>query len=146
MIIRRGELDDLGAICAIERASFGDPWSESDFRTAFGDPLCEYMIARDGAEVIGYGLFSVLYEDAEILSLAVDPARRRCGVGKEMLSRLVERAREKKAERIFLEVRASNASAIALYSGAGFKTVRTIKRYYRRPVEDAIAMSLELNV
>ena len=144
MTLRRGNIDDLAAICALEAASFDDPWSEDDFRAAFESPVCEYVIAEDGGAVIGYALFSSIYEDAEIMSLAVDPERRRGGVGSAMLRRVAECVSIRGAEALFLEVRESNEAAIGLYGSFGFEIIRRIKRYYRMPTEDAIVMRLSL--
>ena len=144
MTLRLATVADLDAICALEDACFSDPWSREAFEAAFENPLCSFHVAEDGGEVIGYALFSVLYEDAEIMSIAVDPAKRRCGVGSAMLRRIVECARIAEAEVLFLEVRESNEAARALYRGFGFEEIRRIKRYYRRPVEDAVVMRLSL--
>lgn len=145
MTVRRGTVADLAAICEIEAASFGDPWSERDFRAAFDDPICEYAIAEDGGAVIGYALYSAIYEDAEIMSLAVLPQMRRRGVGRALLSRVIECVTVRGAETLFLEVRASNDAAIALYGSFGFERLRVIRNYYREPTEDAVAMSLALD-
>ena len=144
MTVRRGAKDDLDAITAIEAASFDDPWSREDFAAAFESPVCEYCVAEDEDGVIGYALFSIVYEDAEIMSIAVDMKKRRGGAGRAMLERIVERAKNAEAETIFLEVRESNGAAISLYESVGFEVVRRIRRYYRRPTEDAIVMRLTL--
>ena len=144
MNLRRGDLGDLDAICAIETASFSDPWSRESFEAAFESPLCEFIIAKDEGETVGYALFSALYEDAEVMSLAVLPSKRRCGIGRALLRRIIERAKSDGAETLFLEVRESNAAAIALYESFGFEEIRRIRRYYRRPVEDAVVMALGL--
>ena len=144
MTVREGTIGDLSAICAIEAASFSDPWSENDFRAAFAEGICEYIVTEDGGKVVGYALFRVLFEDAEIMSLAVDPSTRRAGAGAAMMARLLSRVTERGGQTVFLEVRASNEAAIALYEKLGFARVRTVRRYYRRPIEDAIVMALSL--
>ena len=144
MTLRIATVADLDAICALEDASFSDPWSREAFEAAFENPICSFHIAEDYGEVIGYVLFSVLYEDAEIMSIAVDPSKRRCGAGSAMLRRVIECARIAGAETLFLEVRESNEAARTMYRGFGFEEIRRIKRYYRRPVEDAIVMRLTL--
>ena len=144
MTVRPGNVGDLDAICALEAASFDDPWSREDFAAAFDSPICTFLVAEDVGEIIAYALFSVICEDAEIMSIAVDPARRRGGVGRAMLWRAIECARDAQAESVFLEVRESNEAALALYRAEGFEELRRIRGYYRRPTEDAIAMRLEL--
>ena len=144
MTLRLATVGDLDAICALEDACFSDPWSREAFEAAFGNPICRFHVAEDGGEVIGYALFSILYEDAEIMSIAVDPARRRCGVGSAMLRRIIECAKIADAETLFLEVREGNEAARSMYRGFGFEEIRKIRNYYRRPVEDAIVMRLSL--
>ena len=78
------------------------------------------------------------------MSLAVAPDRRRTGVGGALLRRIVECAAVAEAQTVFLEVRASNEAALALYEKSGFRRIRTIKSYYRDPTEDAVAMALDL--
>ena len=144
MNVRNAALDDLDAICALEDTSFSDPWSREAFEGAFESRICRFLVAEDGGAVIGYALFSVLYEDAEIMSIAVDPAKRRLGAGSAMLQEIIECAKAAQAQMLFLEVRDSNEAAREMYLRAGFEELRRIKRYYRRPVEDAIVMRLSL--
>ena len=73
--------EELDGICAIENASFSDPWSRRSFAEALENPVCRFFSAHgEGGVLIGYALISVLFEDAEILSVAVDDSFRRCGV------------------------------------------------------------------
>lgn len=74
----------------------------------------------------------------ELENIAVLPALRRLGVGAALLGTLLEEARRRRAERILLEVRASNQSAIRLYSQAGFQLIARRRGYYQNPGEDAL--------
>jgi ribosomal-protein-alanine acetyltransferase len=74
----------------------------------------------------------------ELENIAVLPAFRRHGVGAALLSALLEQARARRAERILLEVRASNQSAICLYTQAGFQLLARRQGYYQNPAEDAL--------
>ena len=86
--------------------------------------------------------------DAELLTMAVVPALRGHGIGRRVLDELVARAIAFRAESIWLEVRVSNAVAIALYSSAGFVEMGRRKNYYQSPGgrEDAIMMRLALGI
>ena len=91
-----------------------------------------YLVGRD---VAGSG---------EILNLAVAPEHRRAGVARALLDQGLELLRLRGAEEAFLEVRASNQAAMALYGGAGFRTVGMRADYYRNPREDALVLRLGL--
>ena len=80
----------------------------------------------------------------EIANLAVVPTARRRGVARALLEAIVAEARESRIVRLFLEVRESNAAARTLYASAGFAPIARRARYYRKPVEDAIVLRLEL--
>ena len=130
--------EELDGICAIENASFSDPWSRRSFAEALQNPVCRFFSAHgEGGVLIGYALISVLFEAAEILSVAVDDSFRRCGVG-----RALTEAVRSGAQDIFLEVRESNHAARKLYLSEGFTEFGRRKRYYRKPTEDAILMRL----
>ncbi len=94
------------------------------------DEITGYLIAREAG---GSG---------EILNLAVDPPRRRGGVGGMLLDAGLAVLRRRGAEEIFLEVRESNIAAQALYLGAGFRPVGQRADYYRNPMEDALVLRL----
>lgn len=140
MTLRRAGSNDLPSIHALEATCFSDPWSEDALRRAFGDTITEFVVIEDDGDVFGYAMFSVVLEDAEIMSVAVAPDRRGCGAGRALMHTVLESASERGATQCFLEVRASNTPARALYASLGFTEVRTIRSYYRRPTEDAIVM------
>lgn len=124
---------------AIEQASFTDPWSARDFRECVAsDVLFLVAAARDGVD--GYVIAQDAADEGEILNLAVAAARHRGGTGRALVERVLAMLGQRGAQRVFLEVRESNAAARALYAGLGFEEVGRRPRYYRRPVEDAIVL------
>ena len=128
---------------AIEQAAFSDPWSLGDFRECVASDVVFLVAAPpEGASegVAGYVIAQDAADEGEILNLAVAAARHRRGIGRALVERVLAVLAERGAERIFLEVRESNAAARALYAGFGFKEVGRRPRYYRRPVEDAIVL------
>lgn len=160
MTVRRAQGGDLAAIHDLESMCFSDPWSEEAIRNAFGGEITEFVVIEDSGgsdaknfvgnrdcdnnEIYGYAMFSVVLEDAEVLSVAVAPNRRGCGAGRALMQAVLERSVQRGACRCFLEVRSSNVPARALYTSLGFTELRTIRRYYRQPTEDAVVMSREL--
>ena len=110
-----------------------------DFRecVATGVP---FLVAVAGDEVAGYAIAHAAADEGEILNLGVAPARRRQGVGAELVRAMMDALRARGARAVYLEVRDSNAAARALYERLGFREVGRRSRYYRRPVEDAILL------
>jgi ribosomal-protein-alanine N-acetyltransferase len=90
--------------------------------------------------VLGYVVAWFAGGQGEIANLAVDPAVRGQRLGSTLLDAALEQARSHRAEEVFLEVRDSNARARQLYESRGFAEVGRRRRYYRRPVEDAVIL------
>ncbi|NYE56591.1 ribosomal protein S18-alanine N-acetyltransferase [Carboxydothermus ferrireducens] len=145
MELKLMELKDLPQVLDIEKLSYTNPWSKASFMYEITEnPLATYLVAREGDKVIGYGGIWIVLDEAHITTLAVHPAYRRNGVGKSLLNALLDVAKNRKVRNIILEVRASNFPAQNLYQKFGFKPIGIRKKYYSRPEEDAIVMSLEL--
>lgn len=134
----------LPAVAALEKLCFpADPWSENIFRSALDSPDTAILLAEgeDGA-LLGYAVLYTVLDEGNLDNIAVAPEYRRRGVADALLSAVVGFSRERLA-RLFLEVRASNAPAIALYRKHGFVEVGRRKHYYTAPREDAVLMTLE---
>ena len=142
--IRSGVPADAPALAAIERRSFGDPWSEASFREALRAGWSFGLVAEAGEAIIGYLIAREAAGTGEILNLAVDPPRRREGIAHTLLDAGLAALRRRHVEEVYLEVRVSNEPAQALYRGAGFQPVGRRRAYYRNPVEDALVLRLEL--
>jgi ribosomal-protein-alanine N-acetyltransferase len=140
--LRPGLPEDIPAVAAIERASFGDPWSEAAFRELLRMRSAIFLVATRGAmrAVAGYVIAIVAADEAEILNLAVIPSDRRHGLGGELLDAGLAAVADQGARAAFLEVRESNAAALGLYASRGFAPVSKRSRYYRNPVEDALVL------
>jgi ribosomal-protein-alanine N-acetyltransferase len=129
---------DLPQVIAIERRAFPTAWSLGMFVLELSKPsgICLAAI-RDG-KLVGY-LICARYADVwHLMNIAVDPADRGQGVGTALLEQMVARAGEDAA--YTLEVRPSNATAIALYERFGFRSAGTRRRYYHDTGEDAVIM------
>ncbi|GAV26471.1 ribosomal-protein-alanine N-acetyltransferase RimI [Carboxydothermus islandicus] len=145
MELKHMELKDLPQVLDIEKLSYTNPWSKASFMYEITEnPLATYLVAREGDKILGYGGIWIVLDEAHITTLAVHPAYRRNGVGKILLNALLEVAKNRKVRNIILEVRASNFPAQNLYQKFGFKPIGIRKKYYSRPEEDAIVMSLEI--
>jgi len=133
----------LPQIAAIERACFSHPWSEDMLRDTLRNDAA-VMAAAEGpaGDVLGYAGLQTVLDEGYIGNIAVRPDCRRQGVGDALLSALVRFGRERLSF-LTLEVRSSNAPAIALYKKHGFHPVGRRRNYYDNPTEDAILMTLE---
>ncbi len=138
--VRDATVDDLGAIVTIERASFGDPWSEASFRSLLRAETTHFRVATRDGTLVGYAVTSRIGEEAELANLAVHPTARRAGIGAALLDDLLASTDAPPGATVYLEVRASNEPAQALYRSRGFEAVGRRKGYYSRPAEDAIVM------
>ncbi len=133
----------LSAVAELERVCFpADPWSEALYRAAQDNPAVAVLLAlgEDGA-LLGYAVLSTVLDEGNLDNIAVAPAYRRQGVADALLSVVTGFGREH-LSRLMLEVRASNAPAIALYEKYGFAAVGRRKNYYDAPREDAVLMTL----
>lgn len=138
--IRQGVPADARKLVAIERRSFGDPWSEASFRESLGAAWSFGLVAEREGEIVGYLIAREAAGTGEILNLAVDPSQRRAGIARALLDAGLALLRRRRVDEVFLEVRLSNEAAQTLYRGAGFETVGRRRAYYRNPVEDALVL------
>jgi len=138
-------LADVPAVIAIERASYSFPWSEGVFRDCIRvGYLCR--VVECGDEIVGYGIMSYGAGEAHILNICVRQDLRSRGIGRKLMHFLLERARAAKMQDVFLEVRPSNPTAIALYASLGFTQIGVRKAYYQAVGgrEDALVYKLVL--
>jgi ribosomal-protein-alanine N-acetyltransferase len=137
--------EDLAHVSDIERRSYDFPWSHGIFRDCLLAGYQCVVLERDG-DVTGYGILSVAAGEAHILNLCIEPSYRSHGYGERLLDEILFRARTSSVREIFLEVRPSNANALALYKKKGFYVVANRPAYYqsREGREDATVLSKKL--
>jgi tRNA threonylcarbamoyl adenosine modification protein TsaD/ribosomal-protein-alanine acetyltransferase len=139
--IREMSVRDLPEVLAIERSSFARPWSEGLFLDELGRADTRSWVVADSPwGIVGFGGLMRNETDGHILDLAVRPDARGLGLGRALVSALVERAADRGIRRMTLEVRPSNRAALALYEQAGFHRVGCRPGYYEDTNEDAVIM------
>jgi ribosomal-protein-alanine N-acetyltransferase len=149
MKIRLFADDDLAAIYAIQlKCSQAAQWRTEDYLQLAHDPLGTVLVAEvDGAKlplIAGFAAFHRVMDEAELRNMAVDPSFQRKGIARALLAAGILELQAHCVSRIFLEVRASNQPAIALYATAGFNSLHTRRDYYRDPAEDALVMVCDI--
>ena len=137
----RLEFKHLSQMAAIEREAFEMPWTEAMFIPEVEDPSAYYVVGVRGDEVICYGGFHKVLDEAHITNIAVKSTERGKGIGKFLMSELIARAKLADITRMTLEVREGNVPAIKLYESFGFKVEGVRKKYYDNKY-DALIMWL----
>ena len=138
--IRRLTYADLPQVIAIERRAFPTPWSLAMFVLELSKPSGICLAATVNGELVGYLVCSRYDQVWHLMNVAVAPERRRTGVARGLISKLLE---EGGGQLPFtLEVRVSNRPAIAMYERLGFRAAGVRPRYYRDNGEDALIMWL----
>jgi ribosomal-protein-alanine N-acetyltransferase len=138
LTIRPLAYSDLPRVIAVERRSFPTPWSLAMFVLELSKPSGVCLAALDGESLVGYLICSRYAQVWHLMNIAVDPASRRRGLATALLAAMLARAGPD--EPYTLEVRTSNAPAIALYERFGFRSAGTRPRYYQDTGEDAMIM------
>ena len=140
--------DHLHEVELIERLSYSNPWPRDSFtheieENGFSHPRVA-VTTGDAREVAGYCISWIVFETLQIQNVAVHPRHRRRGLARLLLLRAIEDCRFNSVIAAQLEVRASNVSAQKLYQTLGFRVVGERKKYYSRPLEDAVLLQKRL--
>jgi len=136
---------DVDAVLAIEHAVQAYPWTRGNFIDALSHGyMCR--VDEECGEIRGYAVLMPVLDEAELLDIGVAAGQQRKGLGRAMLLEMLDMACERNMLRVFLEVRASNTAALALYRSAGFGEIGVRRGYYQNANgrEDAITMACEL--
>jgi len=147
MTLRTATASDLSLIMELERASFPtDAWSEAMMAAELASPHGRYVVDVEAGRLVGYGGVRAPQggADADIQTIAIAADARGTGRGRALLTELLTIARERGAREVFLEVRADNPVAEALYASEGFVEIARRPRYYQPDDVDAVVMKLDL--
>ncbi|NLM79844.1 MAG: ribosomal protein S18-alanine N-acetyltransferase [Clostridiales bacterium] len=146
LVITRMAVDHLDDLAQLESMAFSRPWSYDALAEELQNPLAVFFVAEDveTERSLGYiGMHHIL-DEGLIANIVVHPGYRRMGIGTRLVNEVIEYAKKHDIRRLTLEVRASNAPAIALYENMGFKKEGVRRGFYDSPKEDGLIYSLEL--
>lgn len=141
------EPTDLPAAFHIEKRAHAFPWSEKTFASNQGDRYLNFQLRVDDV-MAAFAITQVVLDEATLFNIAVDPDFQRRGLGRELLEYLIDELEKRGILTLWLEVRASNAAAIALYESLGFNEATIRRNYYPTADghEDAIIMALPISM
>lgn len=150
--VEEAGMADMDCLADIHEASFANPWGADEIAAMVQQPGVTCLVSREiapkGRHVRGFAILRRAADEAEVLTIAVEPEKRRHGFGRKLLEEAMRRLFREHAKTIFLEVDETNASAIALYRSLGFSTVATRQGYYRdrpdAPPRTALVMRAQL--
>lgn len=142
---RKMSVDDVDRVVQIEREAFTSPWKAETFLKLLERPGAELWVLEHPEDgVVGYAVLWCILDQGELANIAVTPDHRGQGLGAYLLRRVMEVARSRGVESLYLEVRVGNAGAIRLYRRFDFKEMGVRKAYYDAPREDALVMVARL--
>lgn len=135
--------DHLEELAKLERICFSRPWSRKMLAEELENQCAAFLVAEDSVSgrVLGYAGLMVVADEGYITNVAVFPEYRRQGIAAQILQVFLQFAAANHLAFLTLEVRPSNAAAIALYQGFGFEEVGRRKNYYDLPKEDALILT-----
>ncbi len=138
---RRMTMEDVPAVHEIDQLSFSLPWPEQSFRFELKqNPISRGWVAETDGKIIAMLVLWLILDEAHIATIATHPSYRHKGIGERLMIDALLAARSEGARRAFLEVRAGNVVAQAMYKKYGFVTVGVRPRYYKDNDEDALLM------
>ena len=142
--VRPMVMTDVDGVMAVEHDSFLTPWSRSAFEEELAqNRLARYIVAVENGEIVGYAGTWLVINEAHVTNVAVSGQRRREGIGRLLMQKLMELARDNDMESMTLEVRVSNSAARHLYQPLGFVEAGIRKNYYSETKEDALILWCE---
>ena len=130
-------------VAALEKLCFSDPWSQNSVASELNNPLSLWLVAVEEDAVVGYVGSQTVMGETDMMNVAVHPDHRRRGIARSLIDGLAQALKDRESHSLTLEVRASNAPAIALYESLGFLEAGRRRNYYRNPKEDALILRKE---
>ena len=132
---------DIDQVAQLDASAFEFAWSRNDFESSLKTGH-SFLLLKEEESLLGMAVYMQIFEQSELLTIAVAPDQQGKGYGKLILNEVMARLAAHGAESLFLEVRVSNERARNLYRNAGFQEISRRKGYYptRDGREDAIVM------
>ena len=146
MTITEMNATHVAQVAELEKICFADPWSEKSVASELDNKWALWLVVVEDDVVTGYIGSQTSIDETDVMNVAVHPDCRRRGIAESLIIRLVEELKKRGSHALMLEVRASNAPAIALYEKLGFFEIGRRKNYYRNPREDALIMRKEWEI
>lgn len=146
MILEKMNISHVAEIAQLEKICFSDPWSEKSVASELENKLSCWLVAVEEDAVAGYIGSQTVCGETDMMNVAVHPDHRRKGIAEALILSLIEELKGMESHCLTLEVRASNAPAIALYEKLGFSEIGRRKNYYRNPREDALILRKEWEI
>lgn len=143
MIYTEMKAEHVPQVAQLEKLCFADPWSEMSIAAELQSIWSYWVVAVQDDMVVGYIGSQSTIDETDVMNVAVHPDWRRQGIAEQLIDNLIEELKKRGSHALMLEVRASNAPAIALYEKLGFRQVGLRKNYYRNPKEDALILRKE---
>ena len=144
-MIRLMREEDLADVIKLEQDSFTSCWNEEAFRYELHEnPFSHAFVAEKDGKIIGYIVYWITFETAQLCKIAVSLSQRRMGVAASLMKLMMDDAEKQQCEFVTLEVRVSNAAAISLYESFGFIQAGIRKAYYQDNGEDAYIYACSL--
>lgn len=131
---------DLPAVLQIQTQTGFQHWSLQQFQQELGLDYSLDFVLTSATIIQGFAIWHWLGDEAELCAIAIDPSVQKTGLGSFMLRSMHQHLRQRGAKRFFLEVRASNVAAQALYTKMGYQSVGVRRKYYADG-ENAVLMS-----
>ena len=143
--LRPMQMADLDTVMAIEPTIYTHPWTRGNFSDSINSGYSAWVLEANQT-IIGYALLMMVLDEAHLLNLSIAKQHQKQGLGRYLLEHMLQIAKNHKAANMFLEVRPSNISAIALYENMGFCEMAVRRGYYPalNGREDAVLMGLAL--
>ncbi len=143
MEIRMMTNADIPQLAELEKLCFSAPWSASALESELFNPLSLWLVAVNAERICGYVGSQTVMGESDMMNIAVAPEFRRQHIAEQLIEALITGLKLRQSHCLTLEVRASNAPALALYYKLGFAQVGRRPGYYRNPREDALILRKE---
>ncbi|MSP53338.1 MAG: ribosomal-protein-alanine N-acetyltransferase [Gammaproteobacteria bacterium] len=146
LMLKLANVSDATCLAQLERAASAAPWTLQQFTDCLAEKNPAYILWEND-RAIGFVIYHLIDGQCEIYNIAVHPDFQKNGRGKYLLEQVIDTARARRCQSIFLEVRVSNQAALALYQKLGFNEIGIRRNYYKMSStarEDAIMMAVDL--